>query len=328
MFCSIFITLPHCHCPHCLDALSQSDILKKSVYLVEKLGETTGHERMVHLNAAIFVRPTAKNIQMLCNEISQPRYGEYHIFFSNILSQDLMQALADADVNEVVKQVHEFYGDYSAVNSELFTLNMPKSLKPDFDSSSLKRTTDGIVSVLLALKKNPEIRFDAASPLAKQLGESVAKVIASDKNGHFHSRKFVPATLLVLDRREDPITPLLTQWTYQAMVHEQIGLLDNRANLKKAGAKDIKKKELEEVVMSVTQDSFFAQHTDSNFGDIAMAIKELVNTFQSQSKSNENIHTLEDMQKFMENYPAFRAQSHQVCGRTLASTTFPPETEL
>ena len=59
-----------------------------------------------------------------------------------------------------------------------------------------------------------------------------------------------------------------------------------------------------------------------------MAIKELVNTFQSQSKSNENIHTLEDMQKFMENYPAFRAQSHQVCGRTLASTTFPPETEL
>ncbi len=50
-------------------------------------------------------------------------------------------------------------------------------------------------------------------------------------------------------------------------------MLDNRANLKKAGAKDLKKKELEEVVMSVTQDEFFAQHTDSNFGDIAMAIK-------------------------------------------------------
>ena len=25
---------------------------------------------------------------------------------------------------------------------------------------------------------------------------------------------------LVLDRREDPVTPLLSQWTYQAMVHE------------------------------------------------------------------------------------------------------------
>lgn len=30
--------------------------------------------------------------------------------------------------------------------------------------------------------------------------------------------------VLILDRREDPITPLLNQWTYQAMLHELIGL--------------------------------------------------------------------------------------------------------
>ena len=50
--------------------------------------------------------------------------------------------------------------------------------------------------------------------------------------------------LLVLDRRDDPVTPLLSQWTYQAMVHELLGLNDNRVVLK--GAPGVRK-DLEEV---------------------------------------------------------------------------------
>lgn len=37
--------------------------------------------------------------------------------------------------------------------------------------------------------------------------------------------------LLLVDRREDPVTPLLTQWTYQAMVHELLGIQANRVTL-------------------------------------------------------------------------------------------------
>ncbi len=33
----------------------------------------------------------------------------------------------------------------------------------------------------------------------------------------------VPPLLLILDRSDDPLTPLLNQWTYQAMVHELLG---------------------------------------------------------------------------------------------------------
>lgn len=51
--------------------------------------------------------------------------------------------------------------------------------------------------------------------------------------------------LLILDRRDDPVTPLLSQWTYQAMVHELLGLNDNRVVLK--GAPGVRK-DLEEVI--------------------------------------------------------------------------------
>ena len=37
-----------------------------------------------------------------------------------------------------------------------------------------------------------------------------------------------PPVLLLLDRRSDPVTPLLMQFTYQAMVHELIGIKNNR----------------------------------------------------------------------------------------------------
>lgn len=38
--------------------------------------------------------------------------------------------------------------------------------------------------------------------------------------------------VLLLDRKDDPVTPLLTQWTYQAMIHELIGLNDGKVLLK------------------------------------------------------------------------------------------------
>ena len=37
--------------------------------------------------------------------------------------------------------------------------------------------------------------------------------------------------VLILDRKDDPVTPLLLQWTYQAMVHELLGLDTNRLDL-------------------------------------------------------------------------------------------------
>lgn len=45
-------------------------------------------------------------------------------------------------------------------------------------------------------------------------------------------RTDVPPLLLILDRRDDPVTPLLMQWTYQAMVHEVLSLTNNRVDLR------------------------------------------------------------------------------------------------
>jgi len=47
-------------------------------------------------------------------------------------------------------------------------------------------------------------------------------------------------------------------------------------------------------------------------GDLGVAIKGMVDEFQAASKSNQKIATIADMQRFVENYPEFRAKSGNV----------------
>jgi len=44
-------------------------------------------------------------------------------------------------------------------------------------------------------------------------------------------------------------------------------------------------------------------------GDLGVAVKQLMDDYQKQSKMNEKLSSIEDMQSFMERYPAFRSQS-------------------
>jgi len=93
------------------------------------------------------------------------------------------------------------------------------------------------------------------------------------------------------------------------MVHECMGLKDNRVDMKSVPKIS---KDLEEVVLSCTQDKFFARYRHSNFGDLGEAIKGLMDDYQRKAKMNEKLTSIADMSQFMERYPAFRAQSINV----------------
>ena len=280
---------------------------------METLGKR--HEAMNHLRAAIYVQPTEANIDMLCREVREPQFSEYHIFFSNIVPQDMLNRLGRADEHEVVRQVQEYYAEFLAINGDFFHLGIDDSLilsSPIGRGAEAQRifarNVNGVLSVLLALRRRPsQVRYSASSDLARRLSQEI--VTRMDHDDVFDFRRNEGPLLLILDRRDDPVTPLLTQWTYQAMVHELLGLNNNRVLLR--GAPGIRK-DLEEVVISASQDPFFAKHRYSNFGDLGTAIKELLDEYQRNAKMNESISSIEDMQAFMERYPAFRSHSINV----------------
>ena len=56
------------------------------------------------------------------------------------------------------------------------------------------------------------------------------------------------------------------------------------------------KKDFQDIVLSARQDDFYRRHMYSNFGDAGAAVKSLVDEFQRQTTSSQNINTIEDMQ--------------------------------
>jgi endoplasmic reticulum-Golgi intermediate compartment protein 3 len=115
----------------------------------------------------------------------------------------------------------------------------------------------------------------------------------------------IPPLLLILDRRNDPVTPLLSQWTYQAMVHELLGIQNGRVDLKMVP--DIRP-ELKEITLTTSTDPFFQQNHLATFGDLGTTLKDYVQAYQSKSlaQSPSAISSISDMKKFVEEYPEFR----------------------
>lgn len=109
-------------------------------------------------------------------------------------------------------------------------------------------------------------------------------------------------TLIILDRRDDPITPLLNQWTYQSMIHELIGINNHRVKLEIG----------EEVVISPDQDEFLGKNMYKNYGEMAEELNKLVDEFKVKNKSQAKVESIEDMQKFMEEFPEFKKYSGNV----------------
>jgi vacuolar protein sorting-associated protein 45 len=330
---------------------SQTEILNKQVYLVSRLDKqqqqqqqqqktssainnNDGSNSNGHLKALCFCRPTSANIELLCRELERPRFCEYHLFFSGILTSGWLRLLAEADAvhpSSRVVQVQELYADFLPLNSDFWSLQSRNTLPMTVAAGTswapkyamqYERNLQGLQSMLLALKRQPTmIRYAGSSPCAEELARDLHDAIQGDEIFHFRQRSSSSSgsgglLLLVLDRRDDPVTPLLSQWTYQAMVHELLGLNNHRVILRGApGISSSQQEDLQEVVLSSSADAFFAQHKHDNFGQLGEAIQKLLQDYQrttAQHANVANLNSLQEMQAFLDKFPEVKSQSHIV----------------
>lgn len=332
---------------------SQTEILNQQVYLVSNIQQQQSskqqskqNDEQSHLKAVCFIRPTAASVEALRMELqNRPRFAEYHVFVSGILTSGLLRSLAAADAeHQRVQQVQELYADFVPCAGDLWTLPAagPQQQQQQQQHSAAihqslamtvaagtswapkyaveyERNLQGLQHMLLALKKQPScIRYAAHSPCAEELAKDLQEAIQQDDIFHFRRNNRRNGGggggglhVLVLDRRDDPVTPLLSQWTYQAMVHELLGLNNQRVLLK--GAPNVSK-DLEEVVLSITQDEFFRNNRFKNFGELGEEIQRMLMEYQKQTAQHSaaNLNTIEEMQSFMEKFPELRSRSHNV----------------
>lgn len=67
------------------------------------------------------------------------------------------------------------------------------------------------------------------------------------------------------------------------------------------------KQEFKEIVLSARQDDFFRKNMYANFGEVGIAVKELVGEYQKATNSSKKMQTIEDMQNFVDSFGEFSA---------------------
>ena len=203
----------------------QSEIMKKEVFLFEYLHARNSHPAnkisLGFLKCVVLMRPTKDNIRMLCMELNKPRFGSYYIYLTNKIPKTDLKVLAESDVNEVVQDVKEMPSDFMALEAHVFSLGLNRpvlasatSWSPDMFQTSL----DSLKSLTWALKvgSGSQVAYLRASNICEELATGLYQQLNSQDYTTVNNS---PATVVVLDRRMDPVTPLLNQWTYQVIYY-------------------------------------------------------------------------------------------------------------
>lgn len=185
---------------------------------------------------------------------------------------------------------------------------------------------------MLSHKRMACVRYQHASEPCKRLANELSKLVEDQEpevHG-FQNQKYGVPLLLIWDRREDPLTPLLKPWTYQAMLHEYIGIRHNTVDLAGLpGAKsrgddreeDVRKHMFvlnpgwgppsDDIPNDPGQDDFFAQHMYSDYATVGEQLAKRIEDYQLKNspgdvQSRKEEISLEELQDLASSMPELR----------------------
>ncbi|CAK7897982.1 vacuolar protein sorting-associated protein 45 [[Candida] anglica] len=303
---------------------TQSQLLSNDVVLVELLENHTRLNPMKHLNCVVYVKPTDQSVAQLSRELSSPHYNSYQIFFSNTVSKQQLERLAESDEFDLVVSVCEIFQDYLVVNDNLFT-PIARPIGNASSQSTLLLESNSLTSLLLSLKCCPVIKYESNSQDLRKLSSEVLYSINSNSNNNLfddlNHKRDSPPILLLLDRKNDPITPLLTPWTYQSMIHELMGIKKNVVELdtsssSSSSSSDSPNLDSSSLTLSSVHDSFYSSSMYLNYGDLTDKVQKYVEEYKTQTKqssaANLQSKNLSDLKNFLVKFPEFKKFSTNV----------------
>lgn len=294
---------------------TQSELLANNIILIELIQNYHEFSSMKHLDCIVYIKPCQESVNDLRQELHNPHYGQYKLFLNNCIHKNQLESIAEADEYEVITKVIEIFQDYQIVNDNLYLIDS-NSLKQDVNPVLLE--SEKLISLLLALKKNPIIKYESNSIDLKRLSSELLYQINSNSNNNLfddlNRYSDSPPLLLLLDRKNDPITPLITPWTYQSMIHEFLTIEKNIVHMKSDESSSNNKNS--QIIVSDENDPFYKESMYLNYGDLTEKFQKYVEKYKSETKQSsiDNLKTtnLSELKKILTKFPEFKKFSTNV----------------
>lgn len=206
------------------------DILDNGITIIEHL--SVARQPLTYLDAVYFMRPNQANIKQIKTDFGEPRdysgrlYKAAHLFFTEIIADEMLVELAKSDMAPFVQTVKELNLAFLPVEERVFSLDNPAAYNDYYGNKMtdqrLEEVAEQLVTVCATLDESPcpKVRIcnsnlDCVKKLATKVQEKLDKYREADI--------LTPNTrsqLIILDRGFDPISPFLHDLTFQAMAFD------------------------------------------------------------------------------------------------------------
>mmetsp|Transcript_85736 Transcript_85736/g.125463 ORF Transcript_85736/g.125463 Transcript_85736/m.125463 type:complete len:642 (+) Transcript_85736:75-2000(+) len=227
-------------------AVRTLDILEEGVSLVENL--EIRRQPMATMEAIYLIAPSEASISKIKEDFQDAdkcMYAAAHIYLTSHLPNDLIYSLKQCELLvSRCKTLRELNLEFSSVEAQAYHLGLPEAFNTLYSPMSIAKNAllhsmvERLASLCVTLGEMPNIRYlkrkesgagsEAAETIAKALSASMSNFEkqVGDKNTWWQPQHAKPATILILDRAVDALSPLMHEYTYQAMVYDIVGVGD------------------------------------------------------------------------------------------------------
>ncbi|TYG42503.1 hypothetical protein ES288_D12G262300v1 [Gossypium darwinii] len=311
-----------------------ADITAEGVSLVEDIYRR--RQPLPSMEAIYFIQPTKENVIMFLSDMSgrTPLYKKAFVYFSSPVPRELVAHIKkDSSVLPRIGALSEMNLEYFAIDSQGFITDNVKALEDLFGDEENTRKGDAclnvmatrIATVFASLREFPFVRYRAAKSLDPMTMTTFRDLIPTKLAAGIWNclvkYKSIPnfpqketCELLILDRSIDQVTPVIHEWTYDAMCHDLLNMEGNKyvheVPSKIGGPPEKKEVLLEE------HDPIWLELRHAHIADASERLHEKMTTFISKNKAAQLQHGSRDggeistreLQKMVQALPQYSEQ--------------------
>lgn len=284
-------------------AVGMYDIMEQQVSVVESLEKKRA--RFPDMAAIYLLEPSSASIGRLLAEYADKTkvlYGkEVFVYFLGPVPKKLMNELKQCkQLLKRLKGMAEVNTNFLVKEDRAFTLDMQDPFASLYRSNSAEIVAaEKLVTVCATLNEYPYIRYNQSSRTCSSLASifklKMDKFVGSNPSWWYHGSGNCPysgvekdrSTVLLLDRSSDCLTPLMHDFTYQAMVNDLLNIYGDKITYKAESQSNPQIKEDKDVLLN-DKDKLWVEMRGEHIAKVIEVLSGRISDVVNSSTSNVN----------------------------------------
>jgi len=280
-------------------AVGMYDIMEQQVSIVESLEKKRAPFKDM---AAIYVlAPSDDSVRRLLDDFadkSKVLYGRaVFLYFLGPVPKRLMNELKQCkQLVKRLKAVAEVNIDFLIKEDRAFELDLNKPFASLYRGNSVElKAAEKLVTLCATLNEYPYIRYSQKSRVCSKLASifkgKMNEFVESNPAWWYHGSGNCPSierdrsTVLLLDRSSDCLTPLMHDFTYQAMVNDLLNVIGDKITYKAESQQDARKKEDKDVLLN-DKDKLWVEMRGDHIAKVIEVLSGRIQEVVNSSTSN------------------------------------------